>query len=487
MFGRLQRLAGQTTGYMLGTFFQRGVPFLLIPLYTAFLRPEAFAILGFSEILISLSRIGFTFGLDVAAFRFHFVFLDHDNRRRFFGSIWTFQLLASLAIAVALSRSGASLFGPLLRQVPFDPYIRLALWIGFFRAGFEVMALQLFRARGAAGTFATYSFIAFILAIGLQVYFVAVERSGAKGALQASLMTSALMAILYSWRLLSWSSFRVSWSHISRGLRYGLPLLPHFFAHWVLSLSDRWILERNVPMADLGVYTLGDRFRQGFTVLPWSANSALMRTFGKAGQNKQDREAIPRLSTYYFLAMCTAGLGVVLFTPVVLPLISPPAYSGAEGIVPWLILGTILFGTYFLPVNVLSQTVGKTRAVSVATVTAGLGNIGLNLLLIPRWGIMAAAVNTAIGYAILLVLTHYLAERHLQIPYEFKRLATALAVAIGLFALSLLVPEGQPVWLGWLCRTALLVLYPLILLATGFFNSSERKTIQRSLIGRARE
>ena len=53
--------------------------------------------------------------------------------------------------------------------------------------------------------------------------------------------------------------------------------------------------------------------------------------------------------------------------------------------------------------NGLSVLTGTTRWIWVATVVAATINIGLNLLLVPRYGIMVAAITTAIGYGSLLV------------------------------------------------------------------------------------
>ena len=60
-------------------------------------------------------------------------------------------------------------------------------------------------------------------------------------------------------------------------------------------------------------------------------------------------------------------------------------------------------------------------------------NIGLNLLLVPRYGMMVAAITTAIGYGSLLVGVSLMAKRTkaLTIPIEGRRAASGV-VAIGI-------------------------------------------------------
>lgn len=463
---------------MLGTFFRRGASFLLIPLYAAFLAPDAFAVLAFAEVIMSLARILFAFGLDAATFRFYFIVEPGKRRRRFYGTLWLSLLIMSGTLAGALTLLGPRIFEPLLRQIAFEPYIRLALWIAFLRAGFELMTMELFRAQGKANRYALYSGVSFVVMIASQVYFVAVLREGVLGALQGTLLTSMFMALLYARFLFREVEIAFSLSDLRRALAYGVPLLPHFLAHWILRLSDRWILENTVPMTDLGLYSLGDQVRQGYNVVPWSANSAIMPTFGRAAKSEQERSMIPALSSYYLMGVGAVGVAVVLFTPVVLPLIAPPAYQGAARVVPWLILGTFFYAAYFLPMNVLSHTVGDTKSVSLVTLTAGAANILLNVLLIPRFGIMAAAFNTAVGYGLLLALMQWRSQTRLQLGFEYVRAAKVLVAGIMLYGLSAVIPLGVDPGLDWLIRSALLSLYPLLLIVTGAIGPDELSAVR---------
>ena len=65
-------------------------------------------------------------------------------------------------------------------------------------------------------------------------------------------------------------------------------------------------------------------------------------------------------------------------------------------------------------------------------------------------------------------------QRLFPVPYEWGRLARVLAVSAAIVGLGeLLLPtEG---FLGLLARTALWLIYPFALLATGFFTSGERR------------
>ena len=94
-------------------------------------------------------------------------------------------------------------------------------------------------------------------------------------------------------------------------------------------------------------------------------------------------------------------------------------------------------------------------SVAVVTIfTVGL-NIGLNFLLIPYWGIMAAAVNTLIAYIILVILTTMVSNKHYRIPYEYLRISKLFLPAIFLLQMNLLI--------NIFVKLLLIILYPLCL------------------------
>ena len=60
---------------------------------------------------------------------------------------------------------------------------------------------------------------------------------------------------------------------------------------------------------------------------------------------------------------------------------------------PYISLGIVAMGVYFVPMNLLSMTVGRTAFIPIFTLTAGAVNVGLNLLMVPRMGALAAAIS----------------------------------------------------------------------------------------------
>jgi len=146
--------------------------------------------------------------------------------------------------------------------------------------------------------------------------------------------------------------------------------------------------------------------------------------------------------------------------------------------VPLLVFG----GTAFIGFNVMSIGIGRAKKTQfnwVVTGAAALVNIGLNLLLIPPYGMIGAAVSTLVAYLVMFFGMTIRAQQVFPVPYQWKRIALAAAAAVALTVLgkSLDVPLAGAVLLS--------AVYPLILLPLGFYLPVELRRL-RGLVFSAR-
>lgn len=100
--------------------------------------------------------------------------------------------------------------------------------------------------------------------------------------------------------------------------------------------------------------------------------------------------------TVIVYASC-AALGLTLFAPSILALISPGYLEAASA------LRVLAWALVFMSGNLISTTIinamGRHRFLILGATATLLVNLGLNLFLIPRWGILGASVATVITEA----------------------------------------------------------------------------------------
>jgi O-antigen/teichoic acid export membrane protein len=163
----------------------------------------------------------------------------------------------------------------------------------------------------------------------------------------------------------------------------------------------------------------------------------------------------------------------------------PPDFAEAGAYVPWLVVGTVLFALYFVPMNIIAILAGRTRYVWIATVVAAAVNIGLNLLTVPRYGATATAINSAVGYAVLLVgvllFMRGLSER---VDLDWGRMGIGLGIVATVAVCGILITRDMQPWPGLAIGAAIALVGPVLLLASGVWRRPDRTGEDPSDAGR---
>ena len=478
---RLGSIAKLSFAYVLGDLFRYGATYLLAPIYTRYLSIDEFGVLAITSVIHSVGYAVLSFGLLGAAFRFFFSFETELERKRFYGTIWLFLVIFSGLFTLILDYSGREFFNYIFKQIPFFPYISITIFTTYLRICFELIPFQIFRASEKATLYLRFSSLSVIISVGLQLLMVVVFEQGIVGLLLANLFSAIIMAFIFSIVLVKNVKICFSLPLLRKALGYSIPLIPHVIASWGLSFFVRFILERNASLGQVGIYSFGDLFRQGYQVLVNGIISAIMPVFGRASNSQTEFEVLPRLTTYYTLIVTTIGVMIALFTREVVVIIFPVEYHIAITIVPWLLLGLFMQALYYIPMNAITQTAGKTDGVSTATVVAGVINIGLNIYTIPKYGITAAAINTFVGYAILFILIYFASRKTCPIQYEYQRLLKILLSA-GITILVGVSIRPDSILFGIILKTVSVLLFPFMLSVLKFPNPNEKKIIIDTLV-----
>ena len=464
--------------YTISTVAGSAMGFVLIPLLTAWLSPSEYGIVANVQSLVNLFNVLFAFGMTVTWSRYWFEF-DEGSRqqRRFLGTTMVFVMGWSLLLSSVMFIIGPWLFRHVLPGVEFYPYGAIALGTSLCMVVFNQQQI-IFRVRQKSWWFAVLNIGRLVFTVGLVVLGVGVLRWAALGKVAADLIVAALGAVIALALLLRRITISFETAHLREALRYAVPVLPHTLAVVILQITDKFFLTNLRGLDDTGVYSIAFKFGSIMSIVAYSANMSWHPFFMKTAAEKGD-EAPPvfaRMTTYWFMVMLLVGLLITLFSREVVQLFTfSEPYRAAAPLVPVFVFGYLLYGAYMLAATQVFYAKRAVRLLPVATITAGVLNIALNALLIPRWGMYGAAWATFCSYVASLLLAFVLAQRHYPVPYEWKRLGalmllTGLAVG-GYYGLHAWAPG---VWVALGIKLGLVGAWLLALFATGFLSPSER-------------
>jgi O-antigen/teichoic acid export membrane protein len=472
----VRRLAGKSVVYGLGTVLLRGVGLLLLPLYTRYLTPQDYGVVALAATLTAFLGIVYPLSLYSAVGRFYFLASSEGERRRTNGTIWIAILFLGFAMSAVLDRVGAPLFAWLYADLAFSPFIRMSIWTAFLSL-FSVVPLSLLQAKERPGAYVVWSTASLVVTVGLIVVFVVALRQGAYGYIYGTLMANLVLAIPFAILTIRESDLAFDFGILRKALGFSLPLVPHGLASWALGLSDRAILMHFVPLAAIGLYSLGYQVGSVMIMASGAITNAWIPFLYKrvADDGEQANPGLARLVTYYTLVVSAIAVVLCLFARDTILLLTSAPFHGASAIVPIVVVGYLWNSLYIVPANFLFVA-NRTAYLPIATLGGAVLNIGLNIILVPRYGIMAAAWTTLVAFLFMMITVAVIANRVFPFPYEYRRialiLATSATVIVGGVTFKVPLPLDIAVQGAWLLA------FPLLLVLSGFMSTRERELIK---------
>jgi O-antigen/teichoic acid export membrane protein len=242
-------------------------------------------------------------------------------------------------------------------------------------------------------------------------------------------------------------------------LAFGIPIIFNFISYWVLQLADRYLLSVFSSLAETArygvAYTLGSAISivvLGPFTLAWPA--ALF-----AVAKREDAAKIYKLVFRWFsLFLLFTAFGLSLAGTIVLHWLFPVSYHSGANIIPVVAVSLAFFGPYYVFGVGISIT-RKTWLTPILLAVAAVVNVALNLVLIPHYGAMGAAVSTLIAYVVLVAISYIVNQRLYPVPFEIGIFLIALLIGTALYIGSDFLGRGFGTYGAWGISACTLLLY----------------------------
>jgi O-antigen/teichoic acid export membrane protein len=468
--GQLWRLGKHSAIYGLGAVVSRLLGVLLLPVVTRYLHR---ADVGAVDTLMSLSVvmvIVLRAGISMAFFRFYFDAEDEAGRVTVVRtSFWFTMTMASLGL-VAGWIFAKPISNLLLATDSRANVVRAAFVLLWAQMNYEQLT-SLFRVEERSVSYVAATIANVIVTVAATILLVAVWHKGAVGVIVGNF--TGTLAVYFV--LLAYRRFQLG-LEFDRDLfrqmqRFGLPLVPSGIALWVIDLSDRFFLVHMKGLAENGLYSIGVRISSALLLLLIALRTAWPAFAFSIRDDNEAKRTYGFVLTYVTYACCWLSLTLSLLAPWLVRLLATPHFYPGSRVVPLLVFG----GTAFIAFNVMSIGISRAKRTQFNWVVTGVAagvNVGINFALIPRYGMMGAAISTLVAYVVMFVGMTIRAQQVFPVPYQWRRIALAAGAAVGLTVLgkSLHVPLASAVLLS--------AVYPLILLPLGFYLPVELRRLR---------
>jgi len=464
---QMKRLGRHSAVYGLGGIVSRVLAVFLLPLYTRFLDTEDLGAVGLivalSAVLVTILRLG----ISSAFFRFYFDSPEPAQRRLVVRTSFWFTIASAtlgLAAGVLLAEPIADLLGL------DDANLVRAGFVGIWAQMNYEQLTSLFRAEERSTAFVLASLANIAVTIGATILLVVVWEQGALGVIVGNF--TGTLAVYLALLAVHREQLGLQFSRplLREMNRFGIPLVPAALALIAVNFSDRFFLVHLASLDEVGLYEIGVRIASAMVLLLTAFRMAWPAFAYSIEDDAEAKRTYAFVLTYLVVVASWLALALGLLAPWLVRLLTQPEFYEGERVVAPLAFGGMAYAAYI----VMAIGVGRAKRTQfnwVITGFAAVVNVALNLILIPPYGIMGAAVATVASYVVMFLGMAWYAQRVFPTPYQWRRVLTAVAAALALLF-------GGRALGGLAVALALSLAYPLALLLLGFFLPEERSRLR---------
>ncbi len=249
-------------------------------------------------------------------------------------------------------------------------------------------------------------------------------------------------------------SFNLRRKRIAGWLRVSLPLIPHNFSNYLLSSSDRVVLDRYLGVADVstssvGMYNVAYNFAQYFGHFNQQVNTIVSPIFFGLFRDKSPAtgDTIKSFTLLWFMAAFLTAALAGLWSKEVFSFFFMRNTDGLAGAYRYTIFLFLAF--CYRPLYVASVVLiiynEKTTSLLKITTAAGVLNVVLNIALVPFFGIEAAIFTTYLCYMYMGISGHLFPDTRRQIPTKIRTLPLFFGITLAGIGITYAVEWSIPV------------------------------------------
>ncbi len=457
LLSTLKRFFKDTFIYGLATVLPRVINFLLVRVHTDALPANDYAQNTDFYIWAGLIAVFLTFGLETAFFRFY----TKVDKKDALVSTAFISMLVSVAIFLVVM---IVFFDSFLNFFDFkNNPLRLKLFIGimaldtlamvpfaFLRASNRPMKYAVIKLINV-GVIVTINlvflkFVPAFLADGKTLPEIITINYDKIPLLEyifvANILGSAISFLLLLPYLLRFK-FQFDINLLKQMLQYSWPIAVAGIAYIINENLDKFLIKRMIGDTEMGIYAACYKLAIFMNLYIMAFRLGAEPFFFNHANKKDAKETYAKIMNYFVIIGALVFVGIVVYIDFLKELfIRNPEYWSAIEIVPIVLLAYLFLGIYH-NLSIWYKLTDKTRFGMYFSIIGAIVTIILNLWLIPKIGIMAAAWATLIAYGSMTIISYFIGKKHYSVNYNIKKMSLYLIVSISFSSISFLEFRGD--------------------------------------------
>lgn len=437
----LKKFFKDTIIYGLATVLPRLMNILLVRLHTFKLETVSYSDTTEFYVYASFFNVLLTYGMETAFFRF---FSKSQEKDKIFSTTFISLIVTTVTFLVVVLCFSSQLANWLdLNQTYFNLLIGILVLDVLVVAPFAYL-----RATGRPMRFAAVKLSNIVIFVVLNYFFFwAIPKFGINfpnydpSNLVQYIFISNLAASAVTFLLLTPYFLKVklqfSKTIFKQLLGYGWPIMVAGLAYVVNENFDKWIIPHLLDKDINGAYSGCYKIAVFMTIFIQAFRLGAEPFFFSHAKEKNAKRTYALIMKYFVIAGSLMLVFIIAYLDIFKAwLVKDSSYWEAMQIVPIVLLANLCLGIYF-NLGIWYKLTDKTRYGMYLSIIGAIVTISFNLILIPKFGFMAAAWVTLAAYGTMMVLSYLLGQKHYPVPYNLKQILGYLSIAIVLSLVAL--------------------------------------------------
>lgn len=421
---RLKYLGKNTVIFAISSFATKAISFILLPLYTSILSTGDYGIQDLLSTIASLMVPILTIDIADAVLRYSMKNAEPEK-------IFSFGMYV-LRIGSLLSIVGLTvLYSIKMIDWPFSNFF--FLFATFFSNALNNLMMGYLRGIDRVKEVGIAAIISSTVTLTLNVLLIAIFRVGVNGLL-ISMMMGPLMSALYGIVVSGVSLrffFRCECEKESRirMMRYSIPLIFGSISLWINNSIDRFFIVNQCDVSENGIYSVANKIPMllatAFMIFTQAWGLSAIREY----DSEDGSEFFSKIYRNYFAVILLAASILVLCNVSLCKILFRNEFYEAWKSSTILLVAIVLNASTAFTGTVFTAS-GKTQRGTVTVFLAAVVNIVMNMILIPNFGIIGAAIATVVGYLVMLISRFVLSKDLIQWRLNFMKGVLAFAIFV---------------------------------------------------------
>ena len=402
--------------YTFPNVFSRGIGIFLLPIYTRIASPEELGALDLFLVFGNIVSLTVALEISQGVARFIPELSDVKQRLAYSSTGLYFTSFMYALFFITASTFYVELNHFIIGKGEYALFFQLALMFITLNGFFYYFQSQL-RFEGKSVGYAIVS--VFYSATNLASTFVlGIVYGFGLTAILYSMIASVLLASLLGLFLLR-KSFGLVFklSLLKDLLKFSILLVPASMMVFINLYVDRYMIKVLLDLESVGSYGIAARLASAASLVIMGCQMAITPLVYKHLYESSTPKSLAAIFKYFVVFAMSFFLVYSLVAKDLLILLTTPKFYLVANVIPPLVLALLLSNMYvFMPGISIRK---KTHLILLISIFTAVINIFLNYLLIPIFGILGAALATAIAHFVFFFMFYIFSQKFYFVPHEW--------------------------------------------------------------------